>query len=211
MYAISAQVNDVGVVKVPLLPAPSFELDTETIYNALSEQSNIEMVCICSPGNPTGSTVRKEDVNKILSHPTWNGVVILEETYIDYSSKTTSLAEWVTEWQNSVIVQTLSKSFSIASIRLRAAFTTTPVTHLLRNLSITYNIPSPTVIFTKYALTSGLVIMADNVVKTAEERYRHEISRRGSWMPWVSAYYHCHGRRGGKLSSSVELDAERSA
>lgn len=104
MRAQEAQVNDIGVVKVPLLPAPSFKLDTETIYNALSEQSNIKMVCICSPGNPTGSTVRKEDVNKILSHSTWNGVVILDETSIDYSSKTASLAKWATEWQNLVIV-----------------------------------------------------------------------------------------------------------
>lgn len=55
----------------------------------------------------------------------------------------------------------------MAGIRLGAAFAATPVARLLRNLSITYNIPSPTVIFAKYAITSGLVIMADNVTKTA--------------------------------------------
>ncbi|EXU98302.1 histidinol-phosphate/aromatic aminotransferase and cobyric acid decarboxylase [Metarhizium robertsii] len=162
--AQEAQVNDVGVVKVPLLPAPSFKLDTETIYNALSEQSNIKMVCICSPGNPTGSTVRKEDVNKILAHPTWNGVVILDETYIDYSSKTTSLAEWVTEWQNLVIVQTLSKSFGMAGIRqvwrasIRGDASRPPAPQPQHNLQ--HPEPNP------------LVIMADNVAKTAAQRNR---------------------------------------
>ncbi|KAG9242371.1 histidinol-phosphate aminotransferase [Calycina marina] len=174
MYAVSAQVNDVGLVKVPLLPAPEFGIDVEAVTSALSgsESNTIKLVYICSPGNPTGSLIQKSDVQKILEHPTWNGVVVLDEAYIDFAHENSSLAEWVTEWPNLVVLQTLSKAFGLAGIRLGAAFTSEPIARLLNNMKAPYNIPNPTSEIACQALQGGISVMRSNVEKIVGQRER---------------------------------------
>ncbi|KIN08496.1 hypothetical protein OIDMADRAFT_110945 [Oidiodendron maius Zn] len=175
MYAVSAQVNDVGLVKVPLLPAPEFALDVSTIISTLSgpESSNIKLIYVCSPGNPTGSLIKKADLQKILEHPTWNGVIIVDEAYIDFAQEGSSLAEWVAEWPNLVVMQTLSKAFGLAGIRLGAAFTSPDIASLLNNLKAPYNIPSPTSAIACQALqTAGLNVMRDHRANIVGQRDR---------------------------------------
>jgi histidinol-phosphate aminotransferase len=175
MYSVSAQVNDVGLVKVPLLPAPEFAIDVPAITSTLSssEASNIKLIYICSPGNPTGSLIKKEDLQQVLEHPTWNGVVVLDEAYIDFAPEGSSLAEWVAEWPNLVVMQTLSKAFGLAGIRLGAAFTSPPIASLLNNLKAPYNISSPTSAIGTLALQgSGFSVMQDNVKKIVSQRDR---------------------------------------
>ena len=175
MYSVSAQVNDVGLVKVPLLPAPGFALDVPTILSELSspESSRIKIAYICSPGNPTGSLISKSDLRQILEHKTWNGVVVLDEAYIDFSPEGSSLAEWVAEWPNLVVMQTLSKAFGLAGIRLGAAFTSEPIAKLLNNLKAPYNISSPTSAIASQALRdSGLAVMKDNRGRIIVQRQR---------------------------------------
>ncbi|CRK09913.1 hypothetical protein BN1723_009090, partial [Verticillium longisporum] len=157
MYSVSAQVNDVGLVKVPLQPAPEFGLDTQGICDALSREKDVKIAYLCSPGNPTGSLLAKEDVQKILEHPTWNGVVVLDEAYIDFAPEGSSLAEWVTEWPNLVVMQTLSKAFGMAGIRLGAAFTSEPIARLLNSLKAPYNISSPTSALASYAASEKVM------------------------------------------------------
>ena len=175
MYAVSAQVNDVGLVKVPLLSAPEFALDVPAIISTLSgpEASNIKLIYVCSPGNPTGSLISKEDLRQILEHPTWNGVVILDEAYIDFAPEGSSLAEWVAEWPNLVVMQTLSKAFGLAGIRLGAAFTSPGIASLLNNLKAPYNVPSPTSAIACQALqASGLTVMRENRANIVAQRDR---------------------------------------
>ena len=78
--------------------------------------------------------IPKSQLQEILEHPTWNGIVVLDEAYIDFAPDGSSLAEWVTEWPNLVVMQTLSKAFGLAGIRLGAAFASPPVAGLLNNL-----------------------------------------------------------------------------
>ncbi|KAF4976336.1 hypothetical protein FZEAL_6980 [Fusarium zealandicum] len=173
MYSVSAQANDVGIVKVPLLPAPSFAIDVSSILEALSNEPNIKLVYLCSPGNPTGSLLAKADVQQILNHPTWNGVVVLDEAYIDYAPEDASLAEWVTEFPNLVVMQTLSKAFGMAGIRLGAAFTSPPIARLLNSLKAPYNISSPTSSLASYAVSDrGLAVMRENRGRLLEQRDR---------------------------------------
>ncbi|KAL3427488.1 histidinol-phosphate aminotransferase [Phlyctema vagabunda] len=175
MYSVSAQVNDVGLVKVPLLPAPEFAIDVPAITAALSseEGKSIKLAYICSPGNPTGSLIAKEDVQRLLEHPTWNGVVVLDEAYIDYAPEGSSLAEWVAEWPNLVVLQTLSKAFGLAGIRLGAAFTSPPIAALLNNLKAPYNISVPTSVIASQALEEGgLSVMRSNREKIIKQRER---------------------------------------
>ncbi|EAW07424.1 histidinol-phosphate transaminase [Aspergillus clavatus NRRL 1] len=144
MYAVSADVNDVEIVKVPLDVNNGFQLQPDLISEKLSADSAIKLVYICSPGNPTANLIKKEDIQKVLEHPTWNGVVVVDEAYIDFAPEGSSLAEWVNEWPNLVVMQTLSKAFGLAGIRLGVAFASPEIARLLNSLKAPYNISSPT-------------------------------------------------------------------
>lgn len=173
MYAVSAQVNDVSIVKVPLLPAPTFALDVDAVLSTLSSEKDIKVVYLCSPGNPTGASLSKDDVSRVLQHPTWNGIVVLDEAYVDFSPDGTSLAEWVTEWPNLVVMQTLSKAFGMAGIRLGAAFADPRVAGLLNNLKAPYNVSSPTAALASAAVSGdGLETMRRNRARLVEQRDR---------------------------------------
>ncbi|KUI57435.1 Histidinol-phosphate aminotransferase [Cytospora mali] len=178
MYSVSAEVNDVGLVKVPLLPAPEFQLDVPAILKTLDDSANnhVKIIYCCSPGNPTGSLLAKEDIKQILEHPTWNGIVVVDEAYVDFAGSEkgeASLAEWVTEWPNLVVMQTLSKAFGMAGIRLGAAFCAPPVAQLLNSLKAPYNVSSPTSALASHVLSAeGLKTMRTNRARLVEQRNR---------------------------------------
>lgn len=178
MYSVSAEVNDVGLVRVPLLPAPGFQLDVPAVLAALdrSAENHVKMVYCCSPGNPTGSLLAKDDIRRLLEHPTWNGIVVVDEAYVDFAGGErgeASLAEWVAEWPNLVVMQTLSKAFGMAGIRLGAAFCAPPVARLLNSLKAPYNISSPTSALASHVLgPEGLAAMRANRARLVAQRDR---------------------------------------
>ncbi len=173
MYAVSAQVNDLEVVKVPLDTKNNFALRPDAINQTLSTDPSIKIVYICSPGNPTANLISKSDLQKVLQHPTWNGIVVLDEAYIDFAHDGSSLAEWVTEWPNLIVMQTLSKAFGLAGIRLGAAFTSPEIARLLNNLKAPYNISSPTSAIASAALAPGNIeVMRANRAKILKQRER---------------------------------------
>jgi histidinol-phosphate aminotransferase len=177
MYSVSAQVNDVGLVKVPLLPAPGFGLDVAAVSAALDSEPNVKLVYLCSPGNPTGAPIAKADVLALLAHPTWNGIIVLDEAYVDFAPNEdggASLAELVADFPNLVVMQTLSKAFGLAGIRLGAAFAAPPVARLLNSLKAPYNVSSPTSALAGHALRpdGGLPTMRANVARILAQRDR---------------------------------------
>ena len=173
MYAVSAQVNDIEIVHVPLNVDEGFTLQPNKINDKLSSDANIKMVYICSPGNPTAGLIRKEDIQKVLEHPSWNGIVVLDEAYIDFAPDGSSLAEWVLEWPNLVVMQTLSKAFGLAGIRLGVAYSSPEIAGLLNNLKAPYNISSPTSTLATAALEpQNLDIMQQNRSKILQQRER---------------------------------------
>lgn len=179
MYSVSAQVNDISLVKVPLI-GPGFILDVGAINAVLSTNATIKLIYLCSPGNPTGQLLSKSSLKSILEHPTWNGVVVLDEAYIDFAPAGSSLAEWVLEWPNLVVMQTLSKAFGLAGIRLGAAFTSPPIARLLNALKAPYNISNPTSQLARAALApENLRVMRAKreLVITQRDRLLRELSR----------------------------------
>ncbi len=174
MYSVSAQINDVGLLKVPLLEAPTFNLDVAGVLSALDKEPGVKLVHLCAPGNPTGTLIAKEDIARVLQHPTWNGVVVLDEAYIDFAAdESASLAEWVLEWPNLVVLQTLSKAFGMAGIRLGAAFTSAPIARMLNSMKGPYNISSPTSVLASHALSpAGLAVMREHRAKILTQRDR---------------------------------------
>ena len=90
MYSVCAAVNDAEVIKCPLdtTPGPSqFQPRIDAISEILSgpEASRIKLLFLTSPGNPTGTSIPNETVRQILEHPTWRGLVVVDEAYIDFS------------------------------------------------------------------------------------------------------------------------------
>ncbi|CAI7573724.1 unnamed protein product [Penicillium discolor] len=162
MYSVSAQVNDLEIVKVPLDATNGFHLQADKVNEALSADPSIKLAYICSPGNPTANLIRKEDIRKVLEHPTWNGIVVVDEAYIDFAPEGSSLAEWVTEWPNLVVMQTLSKAFGLAGIRLGVAYASVEVARLLNSLKAPYNISSPTSALASAALTAPNMAVMHN-------------------------------------------------
>jgi len=173
MYAVSAQVNDLEVAKVPLDASKAFSLQPEAINEKLELDSHIKVVYICSPGNPTANLISKSAIQKVLEHPTWNGIVVVDEAYIDFASEGSSLAEWVMEWPNLIVMQTLSKAFGLAGIRLGTAFTSPAIASLLNNLKAPYNISTITSTIACQAMQpESLEVMRSNRSKILKQRER---------------------------------------
>ena len=183
MYAVSAQINDVEIFEVPQSREKGFTIRPDAVNEALSTHPEIKVVYLCSPGNPTGSLVSKDLIRKVLEHPTWNGVVVVDEAYIDFASGNLSvppwvsddisLAQWVTEWPNLIVMQTLSKAFGLAGIRLGAAFTSPEIAGLLNNAKAPYNICNPTSALAGAALQrANLAVMKRHRAKIVEQRGR---------------------------------------
>jgi histidinol-phosphate aminotransferase len=178
MYSVSAQVNDVSIVQVPLdvdptAPKSAFGLDVPAILDTLDREPHIKVAYFCSPGNPTGALLAKEDIRAILEHSTWNGIVVVDEAYVDFAGEGASLAEWVTQWPNLLVMQTLSKTFGMAGIRIGVAFTSPPIARLLNNIKAPYNISSPTSILATHALSeASRKVMHENRKRILKQRDR---------------------------------------
>ena len=174
MYSVSAQVNDVAVVTIPLDVQDRFALRPDAVNAALAADPLIKLVYLCSPGNPTGSLLDEHAIAKVLAHDSWNGIVVVDEAYIDFArSGDASLARWVTRFPNLVVLQTLSKAFGLAGARIGAAFAAEPVARLLNNLKAPYNISGPTSQLARAALSpSSLGIMRERRDRLLRQRDR---------------------------------------
>ncbi|OIW26949.1 histidinol-phosphate aminotransferase [Coniochaeta ligniaria NRRL 30616] len=172
MYQVSSDVNDVGVVKVDLDAEKGFALRPDAIAEALSGDASIKVVFICSPANPTGNLIPHADIKKVLQHPTWNGVVVVDEAYIDFAP-TTSLVEEVNMWPNLIVTHTMSKAFGLAAVRLGLTYSPHPISQLLNNLRGPYNMSAPTVALAAAALQpEARARQEENQAKMAEQRDR---------------------------------------
>jgi histidinol-phosphate aminotransferase len=172
MYEVSARVNDVTVVTANLDVDNGFALRPEAINEALSNDPLINVVFICSPANPTGNLISRPEILRVLEHPTWNGIVVVDEAYIDFAPGG-SLARQVNEWPNLIVTQTLSKAFGLAGIRLGIAFSQPQISRLLNNLKGPYNMSAPTIALATAALQpAGIALMEANKKAMIEQRER---------------------------------------
>lgn len=172
MYEVSAMVNDVCVVTVDLDAEKGFALRPEMINQALSSDPHIKVVFVCSPANPTGNLIPESEIVRVLEHPTWNGVVVVDEAYVDFAPGH-SLARLVNMWPNLIVTQTLSKAFGLAGIRLGVAFSQPQISQLLNNLKGPFNMSSPTIALATAALQpAGLALMEANRKSMIKQRDR---------------------------------------
>ncbi len=137
MYEVSANINDVALKKVPLTPA--FQLDLPGIESAIDD--NTKIVFLCSPNNPTGNSLDRDDV-EILLNNYW-GIVVIDEAYINFSGFRSFIQE-LKEYPNLVIMQTMSKAWGLAALRLGMAFAGREIIDVLNKVKPPYNINQAT-------------------------------------------------------------------
>jgi len=137
MYEVSAHIHDVEVRRAPL--TETFELDLTEIEKQIDEYT--KMIWICSPNNPTGNAFRHQDVEVILNN--FHGLVIIDEAYINFSRQKSFIPE-LTEYPNLVILQTLSKAWGLAGLRLGMAFASEFIIDVLNRIKPPYNIGQAT-------------------------------------------------------------------
>lgn len=133
MYQVAADVNNIGFRKV-LLTA-DFQLDTKDLLAAADE--NTKLLWICSPNNPTGNCFKQEDIVKLLNN--FSGIIVLDEAYIDFSPEKSFLPH-LKEYPNLIILQTFSKAWGMAGIRLGMAFARPEIIQILSKIKYPYNV-----------------------------------------------------------------------
>lgn len=133
MYEVAAAMNDIEFRKVQL--RPDFSMDTEAMLS--SADSKTRLMFICSPNNPTGNSFPVEQIEDILER--FGGVVVLDEAYIDFSVRP-SLTSLVKRYPNLIVLQTLSKAWGMAGLRIGLAIADPAVIALMSKVKYPYNI-----------------------------------------------------------------------
>lgn len=133
MYQVSANINDIAVKNVPL--TEEFQLNLEGIAEAIDEHT--KLIFVCSPNNPTGNSVDRTDVETLLAN--FSGIVVVDEAYINFSRQKTFIQE-LTEYANLVVLQTLSKAWGLAGLRVGMAFASEEIIEVMNKVKPPYNV-----------------------------------------------------------------------
>jgi histidinol-phosphate aminotransferase len=133
MYEVCARINDVSVIKVLL--KQDFSLDPEAIIR--EADAGTKIIFICSPNNPTSNSFDEKDIIRILRG--FSGIVVIDEAYIDFASHTGFL-KYPGNYPNLVILQTLSKAWGMAGIRLGMGFGDPELINILNRIKYPYNV-----------------------------------------------------------------------
>lgn len=135
MFEVSGDINDVEIRRVKL--TEDFQLDLPSVKKAID--ANTKMIMLCSPNNPTGNLLDVELIKELLD--IFPGLVVLDEAYIDFSTKPSWLLE-LNKYPNLVVLQTLSKAWGLASLRIGFACASVEIIQVLNKVKPPYNIGS---------------------------------------------------------------------
>ncbi len=161
MYEVCAEMNDVEAKKISLLE--NFQLNVAAIEEAIDK--NTKLVFICSPNNPTGNSINRNDIEVLLNN--FDGLVVIDEAYINYAKQKTFIPA-LTDYPNLIILQTLSKAWGLAGLRLGMAFAAQPIINFFNKVKYPYNINTATQQLAIEAL--GNIFSVNNWTKTTVEQ-----------------------------------------
>jgi histidinol-phosphate aminotransferase len=162
MYEVCAAMNDISIRPVSL--NADFQVDVGTVLATVDEHT--KLIFICSPNNPTGNCMHKADVETILEK--FNGLVIVDEAYIDYAEKA-SFLEDLNKFNNLVVLQTFSKAWGLAALRLGMAFAGEEIIQYMNKVKYPYNVN---------AATQEIVIKSLEETETVKGWIRKTIAQR---------------------------------
>lgn len=133
MYQVAAEMNNVACKKVKL--TDDFQIDMPALFNEVDE--TVKLIYLCSPNNPTGNNLNREDIYKVLDM--FQGIVVVDEAYIDFT-EAPSYSKDLDRYPNLVVLQTLSKAWGVAGIRLGMAFSSPEIISVLNKMKYPYNV-----------------------------------------------------------------------
>jgi histidinol-phosphate aminotransferase len=136
MYEVSANINSVELIKVPL--NADFQIDRNSVQPYFAD-ANLKLIFICSPNNPSGNLIQSDDIVFILEN--FSGIVIIDEAYVDFCSSAT-FVEKLELYPNLIISQTLSKAWGLAGLRLGIALMNEELLSFYNKVKAPYNISS---------------------------------------------------------------------
>lgn len=133
MYQVCADVNDVEYRKVLL--NEDFQFEAEKLLKKTDDKT--KLIFLCSPNNPTGNLLNRKEIENILN--TFKGIVILDEAYIDFASEETWIKD-LEKYSNLIVLQTFSKAWGLAAVRLGMAFASPEIIKLFNKVKYPYNV-----------------------------------------------------------------------
>ncbi len=131
MYEVSAGINNITLLKVPL--TRDFQIDFDTVFDVLKDDS-IKLIFLCSPNNPTGNCIK--GILELAAN--FEGIVVIDEAYADFAD--TSLLDTLHNYPNLIVLQTLSKAWGLAAARIGLAFASEDIIALFDKVKPPYNI-----------------------------------------------------------------------
>lgn len=134
MYDVSAAINDVELLKIPL--DKNFQIDLKKTKPFL-QNKQLKLIFICSPNNPTGNVLQAESIRHLLAN--FHGIIVIDEAYIDFS-KTDSWIKFIDDYPNLVVSQTFSKAWGLAAARVGVAYANEKTNHYLNKVKPPYNV-----------------------------------------------------------------------
>ncbi len=182
MYAISAENHGAGIVKVPLI---ANQLDLDGIKKQVGK---VKVVFLCSPGNPTGNLLAQEQIKAVIELFKDSAIVVVDEAYIEFSAKA-SVVSWLAQYDNLVVLRTLSKAFALAGLRCGFTLANSDIITMLSKVIAPYPISAPVAEIASQALAN------DNLeqVKVRVEETRLLRQQLANWLteqPWCVKVHH---------------------
>ena len=168
MYEVSANINNIKLKKISL--TSDFQLDLPALEEAID--FNTKIIWICSPNNPSGNSINRDDVEMILNN--FDGIVVVDEAYINFSKQRSFVTD-LKDYPNLVVLQTLSKAWGLAALRLGMAFASEEIIGYLNKVKPPYNISEPVQQLALQALDE-IGQVNDMIVILVEERNKLEQS-----------------------------------
>ncbi|MBK9163192.1 MAG: histidinol-phosphate transaminase [Acidobacteria bacterium] len=171
MYRVSAEINDVAISEVPL--RGDFSLDADAVIGSVGPRA--KLIFICSPNNPTGNLVDRDDIVRIAK--SFNGIVVVDEAYAEFADAESLISE-ISRQPNVVVLRTFSKAWGMAGLRVGMAFADAAIIELMNRVKPPYNVSGIAQRAVLNALASADQI-ASWVTETVRERARlaDELSR----------------------------------
>lgn len=165
MYAISAETHGAQVTKVPL--TAEMQLDLEPLK---AQVDSANLIFICSPNNPTGNVIDRQDLLALLQASKGKCLVVADEAYIEFCPEA-SVTDLLNEYDNLVITRTLSKAFGLAGLRCGFTLANGAVIDALKKVIAPYPVPAPVAQIATDALsTTGLTWMTEQVTRLNQLR-----------------------------------------
>ena len=133
MYEVLANTNDVKILNISLLD--NYQPNVDEILKAQNSQT--KLLFLCSPNNPTANSFNADKIETLIKK--FTGIVVIDEAYIDFSSQESWIGR-LNEFPNLIVIQTLSKAYGLAGIRLGACYSSTKIISVLNKIKPPYNV-----------------------------------------------------------------------